>query len=434
MRPEPPLEEHLWTIAAARLIFGPSMSIQAPPNLRADELEPLVRAGINDWGGVSPVTPDHVNPEAPWPQIAALAHGDEAPAVGSPSAWRLSRPTRMRRSAGWMRSLQTAVLRTSDSPGWRERMRWHAGQGHGLPPSAAGWVKRGRAAAHGDRARSRRCCERAGAGERAVGVTRSQRCSTRRGRDLHRRAGRGRPIARRDGGRRRHLRRQPQHQLHEHLHAPLRLLRVRQRPQRARACAARPTTSTPKTSPIARSRRGSAGPPRSACRAASIRSTPATPTSDIVEAVKRAVPQNARARVLAARDAATARSRSASSLARLPDATCKSAGLATLPGTAAEILDDEVRAVICPDKLSTASGSRSCAKRTRVGLRTTATIMFGHVDQPVHWARHLLRVRAPAGTRRAASPSSCRCRSCTWRRRCGAGARRVRARRCARPC
>ncbi len=71
--PEPSLEEHLWTIAAARLIFGPQMTIQAPPNLRPGELTTLVRAGVNDWGGVSPVTPDHVNPEAPWPHLSVLA-------------------------------------------------------------------------------------------------------------------------------------------------------------------------------------------------------------------------------------------------------------------------------------------------------------------------------------------------------------------------
>ncbi len=62
--PEPALEEHLWTIAAARVLLGPDMSIQAPPNLQPGALPSLIRAGVNDWGGVSPVTPDHVNPEA----------------------------------------------------------------------------------------------------------------------------------------------------------------------------------------------------------------------------------------------------------------------------------------------------------------------------------------------------------------------------------
>ena len=64
--------EHLWTIAVARLLFEPEMNIQAPPNLAEGDLAPLIGAGINDWGGVSPVTPDHVNPEAPWPQLSVL--------------------------------------------------------------------------------------------------------------------------------------------------------------------------------------------------------------------------------------------------------------------------------------------------------------------------------------------------------------------------
>ena len=63
--PEPDLNELLWTIAMARILFGSQMSIQAPPNLSPGVLPQIVHAGINDWGGVSPVTPDFVNPEAP---------------------------------------------------------------------------------------------------------------------------------------------------------------------------------------------------------------------------------------------------------------------------------------------------------------------------------------------------------------------------------
>jgi FO synthase len=70
------------------------------------------------------------------------------------------------------------------------------------------------------------------------------------------------------------------------------------------------------------------------------------------------------------------------------------AGLGTLPGTAAEILDDEVRAVICPDKVNTEQWLSVMETAHRVGLRSTATIMFGHVDGPENWARHLLRLRA----------------------------------------
>src|SRR5712691_2444931 len=70
--PEPPLEELLWTIAVARILLGPRAHVQAPPNLSYDEFPRLLGAGIDDWGGVSPVTIDHVNPEAPWPEVERL--------------------------------------------------------------------------------------------------------------------------------------------------------------------------------------------------------------------------------------------------------------------------------------------------------------------------------------------------------------------------
>jgi FO synthase len=69
------------------------------------------------------------------------------------------------------------------------------------------------------------------------------------------------------------------------------------------------------------------------------------------------------------------------------------AGLGSLPGTAAEVLDDEIRAIICPDKINTRQWLEVMEAAHAVGLRTTATIMFGHVDGPRHWARHLLRLR-----------------------------------------
>ncbi len=76
-------------------------------------------------------------------------------------------------------------------------------------------------------------------------------------------------------------------------------------------------------------------------------------------------------------------------LARLKDV-----GLGTLPGTAAEVLDDEVRAVLCPDKIGTDRWLDVMRTAHELGFRTTATIMYGHVDRYVHWARHILRIRA----------------------------------------
>ena len=70
--PEPSLDEHRWTIAVARILLGPDWHVQAPPNLAYDDFPLLLDAGIDDWGGVSPVTIDHVNPEAPWPEIERL--------------------------------------------------------------------------------------------------------------------------------------------------------------------------------------------------------------------------------------------------------------------------------------------------------------------------------------------------------------------------
>ena len=71
--PEPDLDDHLWTIAVARILLGPDWHVQAPPNLSYDSFPRLLDAGIDDWGGVSPVTIDHVNPEAPWPELERLA-------------------------------------------------------------------------------------------------------------------------------------------------------------------------------------------------------------------------------------------------------------------------------------------------------------------------------------------------------------------------
>jgi 7,8-didemethyl-8-hydroxy-5-deazariboflavin synthase CofG subunit len=76
--PEPPLEEMLRTLAIARLILGPHMNLQAPPNLSYDNFPRLLDGGINDWGGISPVTRDFINPEAAWPQIPKLQAETEA--------------------------------------------------------------------------------------------------------------------------------------------------------------------------------------------------------------------------------------------------------------------------------------------------------------------------------------------------------------------
>ena len=173
---EPDLDDLLWSIAAARLILGPAMNIQAPPNLSPGVYPQLIAAGINDWGGISPVTPDHVNPEAPWPAIAELA--ERTAAAGKLLAHRLPiYPSYARDLAGWSRD--------------RAHHRTRSGR---RPPRRA----RDRAAVRGAR----------------------RRLPTRR-----RRSRRASP-----GNERRHcpLRRQPQHQLHQYLRLSLPVLRLLQ--------------------------------------------------------------------------------------------------------------------------------------------------------------------------------------------------------------
>ena len=76
--PEPSFDELLWTAAAARVILGPHANVQAPPNLTYARFPRLLDAGINDWGGISPVTIDHVNPEAPWPELERAREATES--------------------------------------------------------------------------------------------------------------------------------------------------------------------------------------------------------------------------------------------------------------------------------------------------------------------------------------------------------------------
>ena len=115
---EPDLDELMWTVAAARLILGAEANIQAPPNLSADDYPRLLAAGLNDWGGVSPVTPDHVNPEAPWPHLEDLRARTEA--AGHQLVERLALyPEYCRDAARWLDpALVPRLLRAIDSAGF----------------------------------------------------------------------------------------------------------------------------------------------------------------------------------------------------------------------------------------------------------------------------------------------------------------------------
>ena len=175
--PEPALEEQLWTCAAARLALPAAMHVQAPPNLAGEGFPQLLDAGIDDFGGVSPVTIDHVNPEAPWPEIERLARA--ARSRGLELAPRLAiYPEHVAELERWCEPrVATAVRRRADASGLAREDGWAAGVSEripaafaargggraGPPPAGAGAVGGGRAGGAGGAGRG------AGSSPRATG-------------------------------------------------------------------------------------------------------------------------------------------------------------------------------------------------------------------------------------------------------------------------
>jgi FO synthase len=406
---EPLIEEQLWTVAVARLLFGPGMSIQAPPNLRPEGLASLVRAGINDWGGVSPVTPDHVNPEAPWPHLEDLARATNA--AGRDLVERLALvPAHAARLEVWTDPIITPrVRRFSDSRGFARPDRWYSGAGCELPPIAAHWssAARGRAAGSAApvqaatrpmQARSSRVGAagissiiRAARAGHALIETDVVRLFSVEGRDLDE------VIA-------------AAHQLrHESVGDTVTYV-VNRNINYTNICLYHcgfcafskgqgskdlrgPAYNLDLDEVARRTAEAAAAGATEVCLQGGIHPSFTGETYlNIVRAVKEAVPWmhvHAFSPLEIQHGASTLGLPLARFLERLRDA-----GLSTLPGTAAEILDDEIRAIICPDKLRTDEWLNVIGTAHEVGLRTTATIMFGHVEEPVHWARHLKRLRA----------------------------------------
>ena len=126
-------DEYLRAVAMARIVLGPAMHVQAPPNLSdPEQLAGLIAAGIDDWGGVSPVTPDHVNPERPWPDLDVLRSATEA--AGRSLAPRLTIYPEYAGSEVWVHpDLRTAVLRNADAEWMARDDTWAAG-GTDAPP------------------------------------------------------------------------------------------------------------------------------------------------------------------------------------------------------------------------------------------------------------------------------------------------------------
>jgi FO synthase len=390
--PEPDLEEQLWTIAVARLLFGSGMSIQAPPNLQPEGLTGLVRAGINDWGGVSPVTPDHVNPEAPWPHLEDLARSTDT--AGRDLVERLAlTPAYAARPEIWTDpGITPRVRRASDSRGFARPDRWFAGSGAPLPAVAERWSAGGAAAIAGAR-RSRKTAaiiDAARAGH-ALNETDIVRLFSVEGRDLDE------VIAAADQLRQESVGDTVTYVINRNINYTNICLYhcgfCAFSKGRGAADLRGPAYNLELDEVARRTVEAAAAGATEVCLQGGIHPSFTGQTYlSIVRAVKEAVPWmhvHAFSPLEVSHGASTLGLPLATYLEKLRDA-----GLSTLPGTAAEILDDEIRDIICPDKLRTDEWLEVIATAHQVGLRTTSTIMFGHVEQPVHWARHLQRLRA----------------------------------------
>jgi FO synthase len=126
---------------SARLIFGPGMSIQAPPNLNPGVLCALIAAGINDWGGVSPVTPDYVNPEAPWPHLTLAQRDRRAGKIWS-SGWRSIRAMREQPRAGSTPNAHCAAAPCTDAEGLPRADAWAGRAGRAAADAGTGRARR----------------------------------------------------------------------------------------------------------------------------------------------------------------------------------------------------------------------------------------------------------------------------------------------------
>ena len=413
MSEHPDLEfsEYLATIATTRVLMGAGMRVQAPPNLSdASELESLLAAGVDDWGGVSPVTADHVNPERPWPHLAELASVTSR--GGKTLRERLTvHPSYVRRGEPWLEPrLSRHVLALATSDGLAREGATPVGQVwqaldvpivDGAEQRFGDWTMIGAAAA-------------------AVGEGRPGRHGRQGGVALNGDVRAALRLTARDP-----------HALLERRHESLALAllgadgvdldAVCEFANEVRRSAVGDTVTYVVNRNInftnvcytgcrfcafAQRRTDADAYELSihevverAAQAWDLGATevclqggidpqlPVTHYVDLIVAIKQRCPAlhiHAFSPMEVATGAAKANLSITEFLSEL-----KAAGLGSLPGTAAEILDDEVRWVLTKGKLPAATWVEVIETAHRLGLPTSSTMMFGHVDRPIHWLRHL---------------------------------------------
>jgi len=407
--PSCPTDVHLDAIALARIILPPDVHVQAPPNLTEDVVS-LVDAGIDDLGGISPVTIDHVNPERPWPQLDAI--GGALRTLGFTLAPRLTaHPEFVHSPAKWIDpALHFAVMDRSDAEGmgrddpgavFPERTMEDAKVTDGAEVvligdrstawySGADTLPMQLLPAHGSAGgRIGEILDGARRGEE-VGVDEIAALFSARGHEVAAVAN----LA---------------DELREEVNGDVVTYVANRNINYTNVCTFKCQFCGFSKGPLSLNLRGAPylltldDIAERVAEAADIGATEVCLQGgihpdfdgdyyiDVISAVHQAVPDihiHGFTALEVTEGARRLEEPLESYLARLRDA-----GLRSLPGTAAEILDDEVRAILCPDKVNTEEWLEAHRLAHRVGLSSNVTIMFGAVEQPVHWARHLVRTR-----------------------------------------
>ena len=407
-----PQDEYLWSIAAARIILPPEIHLQAPPNL-SDDFGVLLDAGIDDWGGVSPVTADHVNPERPWPSLDKLRDATEkrekalAPRLtiypefaNSPKKWLDD-------------SLHFKVLDRSDAEGlgrddpgqvWPEKVtaadvvhdgaevvlighrstQWYSGANNPPPVLISAQIENKKIS--GPISEVLRGVEL----QQEVGQDEIVTLFGARGAEVN-------AVAQLADS----LRAQAVGDVVTWVH--------NRNINYTNVCTFKCKFCGFSKGPLSLNLRGTPyllTLDDIAARASEAWQLGATEVTlqggihpdfdgdyyiDVARAVKTAVPEM-HIHGFTALEVTEGAKRLGEPLhdyiIRL-----KEAGLASLPGTAAEILDDDVRAIICSDKINTEEWLECHRVAHKAGLRSNITIMFGSVEHPQSWAKHIVRTR-----------------------------------------
>ncbi len=381
--PEPSLEEFLRAMTVTRLCLGAEPNLQAPPNL-TDDYRHLLAAGINDFGGVSPLTIDFVNPEAPWPQLQEMA--EICAGEGFQLCERLAVYPEyladLDTAAQWLNpAMLRATLRVADAEGLARQDRWYAGS-EMLPPAP---VRRPRLV----RPEIDNILSRVEQGQE-LEERETEMLFSARGAEfdwLCRLADDERQ--RRNGDR-----------ITFAINRNINYTNICY--FRCQFCA----FSKGKMAENLRGKPYKLGIDEVVDLVVEARTRGATEVCmqggihpeytgdfylELLTAVKDRVPEM-HVHAFSPLEVFQGAQTSGRSIEQMLVAL-KAAGVGSLPGTAAEVLDDRIRKHICPDKLNTAQWVEVVETAHQVGLPTTSTLMFGHVDGPEHWARHLSVLR-----------------------------------------